>query len=262
MKQLVILILSSIMVQCQTSKKEPMQGTDFYISEHTITYKNKELPFGKPVEEWEKIFGKYSRVFHTSVYIWDDLGIYVSETEKNNNIDELYIFFMNLDSPLGQMGKLEEAKGRMSVKFVMERNHKDGWFPEKTDPEFYTEMLDVEKKGSKAAQNFIYPFKIYNKSLNIEGVEVKEGMKVSDINKKRKAEDLPVIKYWDADMNNKHEDGSLTTLSNGYFTAFNGFSSPAEQAKANFYNIMYRQTEGQIEYIRIIHDTGQEYFKF
>ncbi|TRX36229.1 hypothetical protein FNW52_09390 [Flavobacterium sp. ZT3R18] len=63
-------------------------------------------------------------------------------------------------------------------------------------------------------------------------------------------------------MNNKHEDGSTTTLLNGYFTTFNGFSNPEEQAKADFYNIMYRQTEGEIEYIRIVHDKGQEYFKF
>jgi hypothetical protein len=262
MKQFAILIFSSILMHCQTSKKEPMPETDFYISEHSITYKNQELPFGKPVAEWVKIFGKYNRVYQTSVYIWDDLGIYVSESEKNNSIDELHIFFMNLDSPLGQMGKLEEAKGRMSVNFVKERNHKDEWFPEKTDPQFYTDLLNTEKKGSKAPKNFIYPFKIYTKSLNIEGAEVKEGMKVSDINKKRAAADLPVIKYYDADMNNKHEDGTTTTLSNGYFTTFNGFSNPEEQAKADFYNIMYRQTEGEIEYIRIVHDKGQEYFKF
>ncbi|WP_281632007.1 hypothetical protein [Flavobacterium luteolum] len=239
-----------------------MSETDFYISEHSITYKNKELPFGKPVSEWVKIFGKYSRIYQTSVYIWDDLGIYVSESEKNKNIDELHIFFMNLDSPLGQMGKLEEARGRMSVKFVKERNHKDGWFPEKTDPEFYVEMLNDERNGSDAPKNFIYPFKIYAKPLNIEGAEVKAGMKVSDINKKREAVDLPVIKYYDADLNTKLEDGSVTTLSNGYFTTFSGFLTPEEQARANFYNIMYRQTEGEIEYIRIVHDKGQEYSKF
>ena len=113
--------MCSFLSHCQTSKKETVQETDFYISEHTITYKNKDLPFDKPVTEWVKIFGKYNRVYQTSVYIWDDLGIYVSESDKNNNIDELHIFFMNLDSPLGQIGKLEQAKGRMSVKFVKER---------------------------------------------------------------------------------------------------------------------------------------------
>ncbi len=249
-------------MQCQTSKKELMPENDIYISEHSITYKSQELPFGKPVSEWVNVFGKYSRVYQTSVYIWDDLGIYVSESDKDNSIDELHIFFMNLDSPLGQMGKLEQAKGRMSVKFLKERNHKDGWFPEKTDPEFYMDMLNEEKNGHKAPKKFIYPFKIYSKSLNIEGAEVKAGMKVSDINKKRETADLPVIKYYDADMNSKNEDGSLTTLSNGYFTTFNGFDNDEERSKADFYNIMYRQTEGEIEYIRIVHDKGQEYYKY
>jgi hypothetical protein len=261
-KKIILLLYISIALQCKTSKKELKLETDFYISEHTITYKKQELPFGKPVAEWVKIFGKYSRVYHTSVYIWDDLGIYVSESDKNKNIDELHIFFMNLDSPLGQMGKLEEAKGRMSVEFVKERNHKDGWFPEKTDPDFYTDMLKNEKNGSGAPENFIYPFKIYAKPLNIEGAEVKAGMKVSDINKKRIEADLPVIKFYDADLNAKLEDGSTTTLTNGYFTTFSGFLTPEEQEKADFYNIMYRQTEGEIEYIRIVHDKGQEYYKY
>lgn len=262
MKQFAILLFSTVFMQCQTPKNKTMTQTDFYISEHNITYKNKKLPFGKPVAEWIKIFGKYTRIHQATVYIWDDLGIYVSESEQNTDINELQIFFMNLDSPLGQMGKLNEAKDRMSMKFVKERNHKDGWFPEKTDPDFYTSMLEDEINGSEAPQNFIYPFKIYSKSLNIEGAEVKAGMKVTDINKKRLAADLPVIKYYDADMNSKNEDGSLTTLSNGYFTTFNGFDNEEERSKADFYNIMYRQTEGEIEYIRIVHDKGQEYYKF
>src|SRR4051812_8617992 len=118
MKQLVILLLSTMLMQCQSSKKESMPETDFYVSEHSITYKNQELPFGKSVTEWVKIFGKYNRVYQTSIYIWDDLGIYVSESDKNSTIDELHIFFMNLDSPLGQMGKLEQAKGRETLESI------------------------------------------------------------------------------------------------------------------------------------------------
>ncbi len=41
------------------SQKEPMPTTDFYISEQKITYKGQDLPFGKPIEEWVKIFGNY-----------------------------------------------------------------------------------------------------------------------------------------------------------------------------------------------------------
>lgn len=270
MKQIVIVILSSIMVQCQTSKKEPMPETDFYISEHSITYKKQELPFGKPVGEWVKIFGKYTRVnpplgekgIIRRDYIWDNLGLAVEEHGEDGEkkiVPDFYIFFMNLDSPLGQMGKLKEARGRETLESIRKRNDYSEFY---NDKEIIEQINKDLTTGSGAPQNFIYPFKIYSKSLNIEGAEVKEGMKVPDINKKRIVADLPVIKYWDADMNNKHEDGSTTTLSNGYFTIFNGFDNAEERAKANFYNIMYRQTEGEIEYIRIVHDTGQEYFMF
>jgi hypothetical protein len=50
MKYSLILILSSILLQCQNPKSN-ISTTDFYISEHTITYKNQDLPFGKPVNE-------------------------------------------------------------------------------------------------------------------------------------------------------------------------------------------------------------------
>ncbi|MCV9926621.1 hypothetical protein OIU83_03120 [Flavobacterium sp. LS1R49] len=259
MKQLVILILSSFFMQCQNFKKEPMLETDFYISEHAITYKNQELPFGKPIAEWEKIFGKYDRKIPYEQYVWDSLGISINSTQKNSEIDELHIFFMNLDSPLGQMGKLEQAKGRETLESIRKRNDYSELYNDKNIIEEINKNLTI---GSDAPKNFIYPFKIYAKPLNIEGTEVKAGMKVSDINKKRAAADLPVIKYYDADLNAKLEDGSTTTLSNGYFTTFNGFLTPEEQEKADFYNIMYRQTEGEIEYIRIVHDKGQEYYKY
>ena len=169
---------------------------------------------------------------------------------------------MNLDSPLGQMGKLEQARGRVSVAFIKEQDKSIDWLNNDYKKKKYKEMEKEKITGSDAPKNFIYPFKIYTKPLNIEGALVKTGMLVEEINKERKKADLPVIKYYDADMNWKNEDGSTTTLSNGYFTTFNGFQTPEEQAKADFYNIMYRQTEGQIEYIRIVHDIGQEYFKF
>ena len=92
MKQLLILLLSSTLIQCQTSKKEPMPVTDFYISEHTITYKNQELPFGKPVAEWVKVFGIYSRKLSYEQYVWDSLGISIDATQKDSRMDVLKCF--------------------------------------------------------------------------------------------------------------------------------------------------------------------------
>ncbi|MDN3675168.1 hypothetical protein QWY99_19210 [Flavobacterium branchiarum] len=169
---------------------------------------------------------------------------------------------MNLDSPLGQMGKLNRARGRMSLAFTKEKDKKIDWLDEDYKKEKYKRIEERNTRGSNAPENFIYPFKIYEKPLNIEGAVVKAGMRVSEINKERKKANLPVIKYYDEDMNWKNEHGSTTTLSNGYFSTFRGFSTPEEKENANFYNIMYRQTEGEIEYIRIVHDTGQDYYKF
>ncbi|KQT15028.1 hypothetical protein ASG31_15610 [Chryseobacterium sp. Leaf404] len=148
-----------------------------------------------------KIFGKYDRVFQTSVYVWDQLGISVQvawgdrpsfnkETDEeiakealSTPIGELHLFFMNLESPLAEEGVLDYAEG------------------------FYM-------KTDKDPKNYVYPFTIYKKPINVEGAEVKIGMKISDINEERESRDLEPISYVDADRNSKHEGGALTTDSN------------------------------------------------
>jgi hypothetical protein len=135
MRYFLLLFLGLMLLQYQTSKKEPMLGTNFYINVHTITYKNKELPFGKPVEECVKIFGKYDRVnplLGQNVvirrdYIWDTLRLALEEHGEDAGkkmVAIFYIFFMNLDNPLGQMGKLEQATGRVSVAFIKGKHKK------------------------------------------------------------------------------------------------------------------------------------------
>ncbi|WP_315047155.1 hypothetical protein [Capnocytophaga sputigena] len=81
-----------------------MINTDFQITECSALYKGKPLPFGKPIEEWEKIFGKVSRKKYECVYIWDDLGIAIENSTTTNSdpydpspktrkYDVLYIFY-------------------------------------------------------------------------------------------------------------------------------------------------------------------------
>lgn len=233
MKKIFLLsLLMSLLIQCQ-NKKEPMPTTDFYISEQKITYKNQDLPFGEPVEEWVKIFGEYDRQPFKSVYIWDNLGIHISESDENANIDELHIFFMNLKSPLAEEGVLDFAQG-------------------------YYMNTDKDPK------NYEYPFIIYKKPLNIEGAEVKNGMKILDINQERKSRDLEPISYIDANMNGKVEEGPEEEA-NGYFSNYGAKNNPQQQREGEkkiFYHIMFRQTSGQVEYIRIVQDKGQEYFKY
>ncbi len=233
MKQIIILFfLMSLLLQCQT-KNEPMPTTDFYISEQKITYKNQDLPFGKPVEDWVKIFGKYSRRPFKSIYVWDKLGIHISESDESEDIDELHIFFMNLDSPLAEEGVLDFAEG------------------------YY---MNTDKNP----KNYEYPYTIYTKPINVEGAEVKQGMKISEINKERESKDLEPISYIDANMNGKVEQGPEEEA-NGYFSNYGAKNNPQQQReeeKKNFYHIMFRQTSGEVEYIRIVQDKGQEYFKY
>ena len=264
-----LLFYISLAVQCQTKKEPQKMDTDFIINTQKVIYKGVELPLGKPLKDWVKILGKYDRVLPPlsekyiveRTYTWDKLGVTSVEfggDEEKKTIDELYIFFNNLDSPVGHAGKLEFAKGRKSALYVKEQDKKNGFYSNERD---YEEMIKDETTGDEAPKNYPYPFTTYKKSLNIEGIEIKEGMTVSQINDLREEANLPLIKYWDTDMNWKNEGGSTTTKSNGYFT----YQDPhriifEEKDKTNKYNILYRYTEQQLEYIRVVHDTGQTYY--
>ena len=122
MKQLVIFLAISILCLSCGREKKQMINTDFQITECSALYKGKPLPFGKPIEEWEKIFGKVSRKKYECVYIWDDLGIAIENSTTTNSdpydpspktrkYDVLYIFYANLDSPAGRNEKLSFAPG-------------------------------------------------------------------------------------------------------------------------------------------------------
>ena len=64
MKMTTFILLSSILglLQCErSSPNEPFEA-DYVLTEGKITYKGQDLPLGKLVTEWEKIFGKYDRI--------------------------------------------------------------------------------------------------------------------------------------------------------------------------------------------------------
>lgn len=85
MKQLVIFLAISILCLSCGQEKKQMINTDFQITECSALYKGQPLPFGKPIEEWEKIFGKVSRKQYECVYIWDDLGIAIENSTTTNS---------------------------------------------------------------------------------------------------------------------------------------------------------------------------------
>ena len=276
MKMTTFILFSSILglLQCERSiPNEPFEA-DYVLTEEKITYKGQDLPLGKPVTEWEKIFGKYDRTAREGrAFIWDKLGIAVLASWGDDDpkrgkgdwfqktpTEYFYIFFMNLESPLGQKGKLEEAYGRTTTKFVIEKDKKDGVFE---GMDFYKDLIEYETIGNGAAKNYMYPFTTYSKSIDVNGAEVKQGMTIEDINKKRKAADLIPISFLDDNMNWKDEWGSTKTKANGYFSRYgNREDTPYEKSKTPYFHIMFRQTEGEVEHIKIQHDIGQNYLLY
>lgn len=263
-----LLFYISLSLQCQTQKNTHKMDTDFIINTQKVTYKDVELPLGKPLKEWVKIFGKYDRVLPPieesniirRAYIWDKLGVMVAqhgEDKQDKFVSEFYIFFNNLDSPIGQEGKLKFAKGRETLEAIRKRNNYSKLYNNKDIIKQINDKLTI---GPKAPKNYPYPFTIYEKSLNIEGIDIKKGMKVSQINDLRKEARLSFIKYWDTDMNSNEEQNSITTTSDGYFASLPPrlYNFDAEKPN-NKYNILYWYTQQNLEYIRVVHDTGQDY---
>ena len=247
MKMTTFILFSSILglLQCERSiPNEPFEA-DYVLTEEKITYKGQDLPLGKPVTEWEKIFGKYDRIVEEGmVFVWDKLGIAVQASWGDDNdpkqgkgdwyqktpTEYFYIFFVNLDSPLAQKERLKEAR------------------------------LYYGTKYGDSPKNYMYPFTTYSKSIDVNGAEVKQGMTISDINKKRKAADLIPISFLDDNMNWKDEWGSTKTKADGYFSRYgNREDTPYEKSKTPYFHIMFRQTGGEVEYIKIQHDIGQNY---
>ena len=111
-KQLIVfLTLYTVFLACTKTNSQQKMIIDFQFSECEALYKGKPLPFGKPIAEWEKLFGQASRVLIERTYIWDNLGIAVSaekiyDDNEMKNINKMYIFYANLDSLVGQEGKL------------------------------------------------------------------------------------------------------------------------------------------------------------
>lgn len=84
------------------------------------------MPFGKPIAEWEKLFGKPTRKFYEATFIWDNLRIVIDNDHvtlgqvydtsfETRKYDKLYVFYSDLETPAGQRGELKFADGPISV---------------------------------------------------------------------------------------------------------------------------------------------------
>lgn len=257
MKQLVIFLAISILCLSCGREKKQMINTDFQITECSALYKGKPLPFGKPIEEWEKIFGKVSRKKYECVYIWDDLGIAIQNptttnsdpydpSPKTRKYDVLYIFYANLDSPAGRNEKLSfiptdylEAMEKYGEKYNL------------TFEEVLDKLNYQENEGYTNVrilkEFFFLPYNIYDKSVTIDGAEVKAGMSLKEFNKNRRALGINMFTFRDVNMNGIDEHGK--TEGNGEFWDDRRKNFCEEQGHYILCSLQY--SYNALEYIKI-----------
>ncbi|PQL90952.1 DUF7738 domain-containing protein [Apibacter adventoris] len=254
-KRVLIFLLGfcSFYTQCQTKEPPKPMDTEFTITPCQITYKGKEIPLGKPIDAWVELFGPYSRNFNEHTYIWDSLGVAIFNScitaydtnvdKEKRKCDQLYIFFVNLDSKVGQAGKLQFAWQRKSFEFI-EKDYQS--IKEPMSEELKKRIIGrIEPK-----EKYIYPFTPYTQTVNLQGAPVKSGMSLNEVNKERsKIKGLEKMGYWDNDGDWSWDSGS-TTIKTGEFREQKDHSSICPN-QDYWYYITLRYSEGELEYLKV-----------
>ncbi|WP_260377883.1 DUF7738 domain-containing protein [Bergeyella zoohelcum] len=258
-----LLGIGLVCLSCGQEKLEPLD-TAFQFTECGAFYKGKPLPFGKPIAEWEKIFGKNHRNniprdqrSYYNHYMWDDLGIMVEEeghnTKENKIISTLYIFFSNLDSPAGKNEKLKFA-GYSDYSEAMEKYEK------KYKIQNVFNLLGYEEgrgfmKNSILKEFFIYPYKTYAQSVTIDGAEVRAGMSLKELNKNRKSLGLNKFTFRDQNMNMINERGQTKGDKGEYWDDRRTNFCPKQGYY--FYNSV-QYSDYELEFIRVGYRTRED----
>jgi len=109
---LLLIVLLTILVQCQNMKKENIDISEAVIRVDScgLSYKGQKLQLGVPIAEWEKVLGKPNRDTDLA-FVWDDLGIAVDDWQnRDKKVPSVYIFFLNLDNPEANEQMLNHAR--------------------------------------------------------------------------------------------------------------------------------------------------------
>ncbi|QAR30765.1 hypothetical protein EQP59_05140 [Ornithobacterium rhinotracheale] len=212
-----------------------------------LSYKGHKLELGVPISEWEKVLGKPSRDTDLA-FVWDDLGIAIDDWQnRDGKVTAVYIFFLNLDSPEANEGLLNYASDW--VKFD-EKKYRNGRVP-------MTEERINEIREESSPKNYIYPFKVYEGVVNLQGYPVKSGMKVEEINKYR--EKLPgeytKFGYIDQDIDGVNDSGVTTKTFGGDYRA-PGYE--CKDGRLQYFELTYTAT-GSLEYLKIGYESKEEY---
>lgn len=258
-----LLFLTILNTQCQNKRAEKnidVSQAVIKIDSCGLYYKGQYLELGTPVADWVKILGKPSRIFYVKneelnpgSFIWDDLGISIEDFQNSDGkVGNVYIYFINLNSPEGKSGQLNYARGWQERDDEWRKNmlnDKNGSYEE-------NKRMVEEIEEENALKNFIYPFTVYKSYVNLHGFPVGAGMKVAEINGYRK--DLPFsgqFGYVDQDIDGVNDSGNTTDTFGGDYRA------PGEECKdgrLQYYELTYTAT-GALEYLKIGYESLKDF---
>jgi len=216
-------------MSCTENKAQQADGSavEFSLTDCGGTYNDKPLPFGKPIEEWEKLFGKPTRKIFEAVFIWDNLGVIIENKATTQDDpyspdyevrkhDQLYIFFSNLESPAGQKGKLKFAHNRMSAESLIDEYRKGN--PEALTKELEQEFRDNAKIGGiEGPDKYLYPYTTYSKAILIDGAIIAPGMSLKELNKNRAAKSFEIFSFRDNNLDGINEWGNTDETDGEYW---------------------------------------------
>ncbi|AZI32952.1 DUF7738 domain-containing protein [Kaistella carnis] len=261
MKITITFILITLLMSCTENKaqKTEVSNAEFSLSDCGGTYKGKPLPFGKPIEEWEKLFGKPTRKQYDVVFIWDNLGVIIwnvgttkddeySPDYEIRKYDQLYIFFSNLDSPSGKKGKLKfvdefdffEAQRKYQEKHKIQGTQN-------------LELFDINENGEfqnieLIKQFLIYPALSYKKSISIDGSAINPGISLKELNKKRKSKDLEILSFRDNNLDGNNQWGDTKEEDGEYWNNEKRDMCPSQ---STFIRNIAQFSNHELEFIKV-----------
>lgn len=234
-------------------KKEPIDLSKATIKVDScgLTYKGKNLELGTSIEEWIKVLGKPSRDTKLA-YVWDDLGIAIDDWQnEDKKVTGVYIFFLNLDSPEGKSQQLNHARDFESGENIAARNMEGG---KSLITDEQIKAFNAENELKK--KNYIYPYKVYQGAVNLNGFPVQAGMKVEEINAYRA--DLPYsgkFGYVDDDIDGVNDSGNTTETFGGDYRAP---GAECKDGRLQYYELTYTATK-KLEYLKIGYESKADY---
>ncbi|WP_423740216.1 hypothetical protein V8245_08190 [Flavobacterium columnare] len=238
-------------------KKIDLETATIKVDSCGIYYKGHRLDLGDSVAQWEKVLGKPDRFIgeKTGAYIWDKLGISISDWEIGENVvDAIYIYFVNLDSPDGKAGLLSKAKSYEPLTKEWEDRIRKSRYDDETDNDRENRIKRIKEENHP--KKFDYPFTTYQGMVNLHGNPVGAGMKVKEINENReKLSFSDRFGYVDQDIDGVNDSHNSTDTFGGDYRAP---GCECKDGRLQYYELTFT-SNGTLEFLKIAREEKTNY---